>query len=455
MPLVDVNFARQVATSSAPQNSREKLINMHAEVETGGRSPLLIRQRPGLSTKLAATGEKRCNELHKTDTYAVIDNELRKYDGSTETVLGTLATNSGRCSMVFDDNDNILVADQLNAYHYNGTTLSTVTTPTDVGTIASLSGYGIYSSVNSGQFYVSAANDFTSWSALDFATAESSPDNLVRVFADHNELWLFGSRSIEIWQLSGTATFAFARFTNAQIERGTAAAFSVCAEENTVFWLGDDHIVYRADGYRPTAISNPSVTRLIEALSSSAIKNADAFIYTIEGEKFYTIRFPDELTIQINLKTGAWNTATTYDYDDWRVLGSAGKGQKYLLTDAGYSELSYAVNQDDGGIIERIGVSSPIAAGGNRFSAREFFLDVEVGRAPAGVSPQISMRAARDSESFGNERWRTFGSIGQYKARPVWRNLGIARDLTLEFKVTDNCSFKVMGAKARIEAGNG
>lgn len=450
MPAVDVTFARQVAESSILQNSREMLTNMFAEIETGGRTPFVVRQRAGLKLQFAATGVKRAIEQYQNLTYAVIDNQLRVFDGVVETVLGTLSTISGRCSIIFDDNGKVAVSDQKNLYHYDGSTFSLVTTPTTPGTLAFMSGFGVYGSVGAGQFYVSKLNDLSTWDALDFATAESVPDNLVRVFSDHNELWLFGERSVEIWQLSGAVDFPFARYTNLQMNRGLAAAFSVCSDDNTIFWLGDDLIVYRAEGYRPIAISNSSVARLIASVPVTAISKADAFVYTIEGEKFYTIRFPDYLTVQINIKTGAWNVAKTYQKNDWRVLGSAGHYQNYLLTDEGYSTLDYSSNQDNGLIMEREGVSSPISVGGARFAISEFFLDAEVGRAASGVTPRVMLRVSRDGETFGNERWRNMGVTGSYKKRPVWRNLGLTRDATLMFSVTDDFAFKVIGAKANI-----
>jgi hypothetical protein len=109
---------------------------------------------------------------------------------------------------------------------------------------------------------------------------------------------------------------------------------------------------------------------------------ADAVVYTFGGHKFYTLRFPDYLTIQYNIATGLWNVAGTYLYNDWRILGSAGGELDYILSASNVCRLSDSLNTDEGGILQRKAISAPIWADGKRVSLRSFFLDVEVGRAP-------------------------------------------------------------------------
>jgi hypothetical protein len=82
-------------------------------------------------------------------------------------------------------------------------------TPTAAGHVAFLNGYGIYIVPGEQQFYVSNLNDFSTWDALNFASAETNSDDLVRAFTDHGELWLFGKQSIEIWADSGGTDFPF------------------------------------------------------------------------------------------------------------------------------------------------------------------------------------------------------------------------------------------------------
>jgi hypothetical protein len=453
--MIEVPFASYEGGSTAEQNSRETLINMFAVPEVSGRKRIIRKQRPGLELVYAITGEKRCIERHKGNHYCVIDATLYRFNGTTLTTLGTIGSNSGRCTMIFNDNDEIMVSDGLAAWYYNGTTVQSVNAPAQVGPLAYQGGFGIFNGVGVGQFYITNLNNFGTIDALDFATAESQPDNLSRVFVDHNELWLFGDRSTEVWQLSGATDFPFARFTNAQIERGIKGRYSVAADDNTVFWLGDDLVVYRADGYRPVRISTHPVEHLISELSAAVQETADAFVYTNKGSKFYTLRFTNGVTLQYNIASGLWNKARTFDYADWRVIGSAGHYTDYYLTDAGISKLTAGLSTDDGGIMEAGGITAPGYMNDSRISVYAFFLDAEMGRASIGAASDIMLRVSRDGESFGNERWRSLGPTGSYRRRAVWRNLGMGREFMIEFMKTAPTELQIISAQAEYDEANG
>ncbi|MGV2359753.1 UNVERIFIED_CONTAM: hypothetical protein QOZ72_28920, partial [Pseudomonas aeruginosa] len=81
-----------------------------------------------------------------------------------------------------------------------------------------LDGYGVFVRPDTQQFYISALNDFTTFDALDFASDEADPDNLVTHIVDHQELILFGERVTTVWFDSGDATFPLARREGATME---------------------------------------------------------------------------------------------------------------------------------------------------------------------------------------------------------------------------------------------
>lgn len=451
----ELPFAAAVGGSGVEQNSREMLINMFARVEPSARRKLVRRQRAGIETVLANTGEKRCIERNRSSHYCVIGNKFYSFDGTSLIERGTLKTSVGRCTMAFNDTDQVMVADGNFGYFWDGTNFLSVSSPVAVGHVAYLGGFGIFNKPGSGQFYITALNNFATVGALDFATAEAYSDDIVRVFVDHSEVWLFGAVSTEVWQLSGGVDFPFARFSNAQIERGISSAFSVAADDNTVFWLGDDGIFYRADGYRPVVISTDAINDIVAKLSAGARAGADAMVYTIGGNKFYTIRFKEELTLQYNMATGFWSTAKTYLKDDWQVMGSAGHYSDFILTPTAIARLKHGLSSDEGGIMERGGVSAPIEAGGNRMTLRSFFLDAEVGRGDVNTPSNVMLSIARDGETFQNERWRTLGKIGEYFRRAVWRNLGLARRFAVKIIVTDPVEFTILGTDGEISVSSG
>lgn len=444
--LTSVPFALQKGEAGITQNSDEKLLNMYAEIAVSGRSQIVRKQRACLRAVYAITGTKRCIEEHNGTHYAIIRDVFYSFDGTTLTTLGTIGTVAGRCTMVFNDNDEIMISDGVLLYWWNGSVLAAVTNPAAFvpGMLSYLNGYAIVNAVGSDVFYISPANDFSQIDALDFATAESSPDSLVGTFVDHNEIWLPGKKTIEIWQGVGGSDFPFQAVTTAKIERGVLAPLSMAAEDNTVTFLGNDKIVYRAEGYRPSRISTHAIETQLKRCTDAGLLNAYALIYTSGGHKFYTLTVPGEWTGQFDFATGLWSEAQTYGSADWTVMGSAGHDAAYVMTDAGIAELDDDVNTDEGNPVIRLGRSAPGDADGYLITMTEFMLDCEVGRAAMGVTPQVMLRVARDGETFGNIRTRSIGLTGEYGTRPFWRSLGQGRKPVIEFSVSGDFRFSVM-----------
>lgn len=453
---VELPFAVQMGESSVIQNSRETLVNMYAEAEVSGRKRLIRRQRAGLRRLLANTGIKRAHEFSDGDgyDYLVIVNTFYRFDGAVLTSLGTINSSSGRCWIIFNDNGDAFISDGSQGYVWNGTSIATITTPGNVpvGPLAYQGGFGIFSVPNTGQWYITGVNDFTSVDALDFATAEAHPDPLLRVFIDHNQAFLCGTRTIEVWQLTGASDFPFQPLVNSQIQRGLAAANAICSEDNTVLMLGDDRVFYRLEGYRPVRVSNGAVERAVLEVSAAALASCEMFSYTSGGQKFIVARFPDELTVQLNLATNLWNRCETFGYDDWQIMGSAGGYSRYFSTPTGLVALDESLNTDESAIMRRVARGAPGDGNGRNVAITKVLLDAEVGRAPINVTPTVMMRFAPDAETYGQIRTRTLGLTGQYKHRAVWRNNGSGPRPVIEFSMTDDCRFSIMSVLVEGEA---
>lgn len=450
---IEVPFANQEGQSSVRQNSQERLINMHCLIEISGRSKLVRRQRMSVEQVRAQAGEKRCIEKNGGVYYLVVGAVFASWDGVNYSELATLNTSFGRCTMVFDDNGDVLISDGTTAYHWDGAALTQPDTQGNIGPLAFLGGFAVGNTPGTGQFKWSAVNDMQTWDGLDFATAEGKTDDLVRVYAAQNELWLFGGETTEIWPLTGGADSPFAY--NAAMQRGCGAALSVVAEDNSLFWLGNDWIIYRADGFRPMAVSNPSVQEAINGVPEASRALCEAFSYTDGFNKFINFNFPGYLTLQYNVATQFWNIARTFGQDDWDILASQYSQCDRYLTSTGIARLVRGINTDNGGIFARGGISPQLAAGLDRVALQAFILDCEVGRAAIGIDPLVMLRVARNGEGFGNERWRSIGQQGDYIRRVVWRGLGNGRRMTIELMFTDDAEFSIMGGRAEGEILNG
>jgi hypothetical protein len=113
-----------------------------------------------------------------------------------------------------------------------------------------LDGYTIFTEPDSGRWFISDLYDADAFDALDFATAEGSPDKLVRVFVDHREAIAFGEDATEVYANTGGADFPFSRIEGAFIEKGCIAPASIAKMDNGVFFVGNELVRRRGSAAR-------------------------------------------------------------------------------------------------------------------------------------------------------------------------------------------------------------
>lgn len=391
------------------------------------------------------------------------------------TLIGTLRTSSGHVGMA-DNGIELIVVDGANGYLFTFPPTNVkpafrrITTEGFQGAVnvCFQDGYFIIVNPKSGQFQISGIYDGSTWPALDFATAESSPDDLVTIISSRRQLWLLGTKTTELWYDSGAADFPFSRYEGAFIEYGAASPFSACAFANTICWLGAgqnaDGIVWRADGYQPQRISNHAVELAIQACGD--LSTATAYVYQHGGHMFYCLNLPGATsTWCYDLSTGQWHErcylgasgqlerhrgecyAFAYGLD---VVGDYENGNLYALEDA--------TRTDNGRPIKWLRRSPHLNAGMKRMFHSRVQIDCRMGTgidgAGQGDSPVITMRY---SDDFGNtwstERSRSVGRIGQYATRAYWDRLGTSRARVYEFSGTDPVPTTLLGAEIDVAAG--
>ena len=217
------------------------------------------------------------------------------FSNGTTTARGNLNTSSGNLTFA-ENGTQIAICDGSKLYIFtlSNNTLQVVTDPdlpTTIGTVDFVDGYFVVSEKGSGRFYISALFDGLSWNALDFATAESSPDDLIAVKRAVGNLWLLGNNTIEIWGNTGASDFPFQRLSGTRIDKGCVAPFTPLEIDNTLYWLGRDDegegIVYKATGFSPTRISTNSIEYYLQ--KAGDLGNCYAWSYQQDGHYFYVI----------------------------------------------------------------------------------------------------------------------------------------------------------------------
>lgn len=348
----------------------------------------------------------------------------------------------GGQTLTFASGVSQLVTD--NGYIFDGTV--TAITDTDKPTFQSVDfvdGYLIYIERDSGRFGGSALNDSSDYDALDFATAEGSPDNLVALKIDHREVLLFGTDSTEIWWNSGTAGFPFERQAGGFVELGCLARLGVVKADNSVFWLASDRTIRRLSGRTPVKVSQYGVE---EAFSGYAtLADCEAISYTWNGHIFVQFRFPTEnATWVYDVTTNEWHetdsTLVAAVHHDGKVWVQDLDGTVGYLSDSVYTRFGENVRRE---------ITFPHVYSGQN---RQFFSQIDVvmrtGDAPDGVTPYLTLEISDEGgNTFHTLPLREMGVAGNYAKLIRWHRLGSSRDRVFRLSNADPVPFHFVDAQ--------
>lgn len=336
---------------------------------------------------------------------------------------------------------------------------ASIPVPAGVGTL--IDGYGVVTIPNSRQFKISKLNDFTSWDGLDFAVKEGYPDQLVAVLADHEELWLFGLETTEVWSNTGAALFPFERIPGAFIHKGCIAPFSPQRLAGGVAWLGGDSqgqiIAYRAQGFMPSRIS----THAVETQWGAYATVADAWSYTYvdRGHEFWVINFPTaDATWVYDATSGQWHERThlvagvphrQLQANHTYVFG------KHLCGDYASGaiwEMNSNFSDENGSSMQRIRAAAHFSTEQLWQFFSRFQLDMEVGQSTS--APSVSLDWSDDGGHTYNTPRTITPSNASYAARVIFRRLGKSRDRVFRVTITGTAKIALIQAMVDVEAGS-
>ena len=492
------SFTGPAYTSIAKVADAERAVNLYLETAAPGatiRGGKYLVSTPGL--KLFATlptspvraiwaGDNRLFAIGGSKLYEIESN------GAVLPPIGDCGPDMGP-AQIFSNGPQLMVISGLQAYITDGAqplgaqlvaaTFSDTGLPVQARTGAYLDGYFIVQSPNSQQFQISDITpDGASWLSLDFGQKTGGSDRLCCIFSDHEELWLIGFRTTEVWYNSGAGNFPFSKIQGAFIEQGATAPFSVAKIDNSMFWLGGDErgagIVWRMQGYTPIRISNHAVEFAIQRYPS--ITDAIAVTRQYMGHQFYELHFPSADACWVyDVATGTWHerlrwasnqnkwhehpcryhaysnfpTQTTGQSSGQHYVGDYRNGNIYVES-ADYF--------DNAGEPKRWLRSSPHITDELRFMRHEqLIIDMQMGGGDipcsfleAGNDPKVMLRVS-DNGGFSwtaNERWQSCGTVGEYQGRyrTIFRQLGRSADRAYELSGSDPIQIAIVDADLRV-----
>lgn len=360
--------------------------------------------------------------------------------------------------------DKLIIISGGYVYQYDGTTLIQITDSNleQPASATTLNNQVIYQGYGA-RFCTSNVGDATTINGLNYATAESNPDNLVRVYAFEEQVYLFGKKTIERWWNTGTGHPPFDRVQGGIIIKGLLSRDSVSDNGDNIFFLGDDSKVYTLKGGALNAISTQSLAQ--EFYSYGDISDAVGWCATLRGDQYYFLKFPTQNKFWVYKDglgwfewssgiEGAGNIATGYVFAFNHHYVEANDGNIYQLDFDTYTE--------NGNPIIKLRDSSPIHGGllgadGKRVTMNRLQLIMETGvGTPSGQTfdPEVVLQFSDDGgKTFGTERRGKIGKLGINHWRVEWHCLGSFFSRIIRIKMSDSVFLSIHRCNADIEVG--
>lgn len=284
----------------------------------GTRSRLKLATAPGLRLHaVVGTGPHRGARDVEGKRFVVSGNKLYQLASTgVATELGTIP-GTRRVSMTHNQvagGNQLVIATGDNSYVWDTVEETLTATGTPLLFVDFINQLIVGVDVARRFWRYSGLADATAWNSLDNESAESSPDRLVGLIVSQGEVLLFGERTIEVWSNSPTDTTAFQRST--VIEKGCANGNTIQRLDNTVFFVGNDLIPYRLNGYTPMPIASKAITG---QLSQGDPSKLFAFTWEDRGYVVYYLTAQDGHTWGHDVTSGRWHRRESFGLDRWRL----------------------------------------------------------------------------------------------------------------------------------------
>jgi len=316
------------------------------------------------------------------------------------------------------------------------------------------------------KFIISAANDGTSWNALDFGVAESDPDVIIAPVNFKNEVYILGSETVEGQDNVGGSDFPFVR-SGLFLDKGLFAPLSLIKSSSTFSFIGGGRdeapAIWQFNGGDLIKISNTGIDLLLQDLDDSELTEVVGYSYSQDGSTFLCWDLPNEAICyesprwhlrRSDVTDGAGNVITT----GWRatLLQTAySKLLAYDREDGRIGEVLTTVFDEYGMQIKREVDTREFTNGQAVFSVPRFEVGIEAGVGDnTTTDPQIRMKKSDNAKIFRVERNRSMGAQGKLNKRAVWKKNGRFRQRA-QFKIlmSDPVKFAINSVDAEFVGG--
>lgn len=438
-----IPFGTQSYQHASLPLSAQRMVNSYLEpAAPAAKTPAAVVSCFGIKDYLrVGPGPLRGGTVVNNLIYVVSGTAL--YSITTSGVITTLGTIPGSGPVFLDgDGSHVMVTVNGPSYLWDGAVTAQITNASFPGYewVAFLDGYMI-GGPGDGRVYVNhTAFDPTNWNALDFASAEAAPDDVVVGIVDHRELFLFGRQTTEVWYNSGDPLFPLSRTASGFLEIGCTSKYGPAKIDNTVFFPATDGTVRRINGYTPVRISQ---TAMEQAVAKYAPQQCVGNAWIENGHSMYGLTY-HEATWVYDISTQLWHERQSYGLPNWKAQFILRADNQTLVGDRISNQLGIL---DAGTFTEWdqplvASSTSPAVAQDNELiphASLELVFEQGVGSGSGqGANPKVMLDWSDDGgRTWSNEIWRQLGKAGEFRRTALFNRLGQSRDRVYRYKISD------------------
>ncbi len=439
-----------------------------AQQDSATKSPYVLESFPGLKSFATQTGGvDRGMTKHKGVMYKVTGTSLYSVDsdGVHSASLGTI-TGSDRCIFSGNGDDLVITAGGIPYTWDTGTSTFTVGTDPDFespNANTTLNSQTIYDGT-ADRFAVSDVSAPLDINALNYATAESKADNLVRPYAFDETVYMLGDETVEPWWNSGIGSPPFDKIQNGTKQIGLGALHSVANTEDFMYFYGSDDQVYKLRGSSLQVVSQQPLSRTFSRYTN--VSDAIGWTMKYQGQWMFVLTFPGEEKTWIYPEGGEWfewsagilgkrSVANSYVYAYRKhLVADYQNGNIYELDDDTYENNGEPIiRQRDSGVLH----GGLFDQDGKTLTMNSFELIMGTGvglLSGQGKNPKVMLSFSDDGgRTFSTELWGDVGKLGDFKIKVRWDTLGSFENRIIRITTSDPVYYCIYSAVADIEFG--
>ena len=470
--------------ASKPFSSQRCVNWIPLVAEAAALSNTMLLQPPGLKQFTdTGLGVNRGGLVMKEVPFHIQGNTLVSTGANGLVTSHGTIPGSGRVSLASNGQYLVIVIPGVSAFAFNNETnsLLQITDPDFItsDTVVFKDGFFVFSASDGSVFFNSSLNDPFSYDPLDFGTAEINPDRIVALHVNHNELFVAGLETMELFQNVGGSGFPFQRIPGANIQKGVHAKFSLVEFDNTFCFVGGGlnelSAVWKVTGSSSvTKVSTDAIDTQIQKFTRDEISNSFAMTFAVNGQFLALFTFESEVipsrTFVYNATASALSQQKVWfelqsGLDEggnrWTVQSIVAAHGKLLVGDSVsgvIGELDSETFTNYGEPMLRQMVTAPFSVDGLPIFAGDFEATFQAGvglTVGQGSNPVVRKDHSDDGGNiFKFETRRDIGKIGEYGHRSVWTRQGrfpVSRSIRLT--VTDPVRANLIRLAATPEIG--